>query len=147
MLWGWDAWPDWVAPLIVPLLVTFGGTLLLFTPFALAFLTAATTVFFLPERRGQSLPTAIRCNPQTPCPPAAFGEGTALLWAIMVEDLEYVCRGSPQCFLILCTHRLLDRVHALASERSAEATARRGNARGSSYSPASSRCIAATGLP
>ena len=35
--------------------VAFGGTPLLFTLFALAFLTAATTVFFLPERRGQSL--------------------------------------------------------------------------------------------
>lgn len=43
------------APLIVPPLVAFGGTPLLFTLFALAFLTAATTVFFLPERRGQSL--------------------------------------------------------------------------------------------
>lgn len=43
------------APLVVPPLVAFGGTPLLFTLFSTAFLIAATTVFFLPERRGQSL--------------------------------------------------------------------------------------------
>ena len=43
------------APLIVPPLVAFGGTPLLFALFSTAFLVAATTVFFLPERRGESL--------------------------------------------------------------------------------------------
>jgi len=43
------------APLIVPPLVAFGGTPLLFTLFSTAFLVAATTVFLLPERRGESL--------------------------------------------------------------------------------------------
>jgi major facilitator family permease len=39
----------------VPPLVAFGGTPLLFTLFSTAFLVAATTVFLLPERRGESL--------------------------------------------------------------------------------------------
>jgi len=43
------------APLIVPPLVAFGGTPLLFALFSTAFLVAATTVFLLPERRGESL--------------------------------------------------------------------------------------------
>ena len=43
------------APLIVPPLIAFGGTPLLFTLFSTAFLVAATTVFLLPERRGESL--------------------------------------------------------------------------------------------
>ena len=44
-----------LAPLIVPPLISFGGTGVLFAVFAAAFLLAAITTFALPEKRGKSL--------------------------------------------------------------------------------------------
>ena len=44
-----------LAPLIVPPLISFGGTGVLFAVFAAAFLLAAVTTFALPEKRGKSL--------------------------------------------------------------------------------------------
>lgn len=44
-----------LAPLIVPPLISFGGTGVLFAVFAVAFLLAAITTFALPEKRGKSL--------------------------------------------------------------------------------------------